>query len=351
MTIPVLNMYQLSNGLGRHNIVIMNTNPHLYVDYYIGVVPIEVIYCIDLALFKWSALAMYYRIFRPYTWMRRASCVLAGLIFVWTLGSIIGLLLRCHPLAYSWDQEAYPDGYCSLEFQEFTLVNSIPTIFFDVVILALPLPILFRIQSPRHTRIATLCIFMLGGLVIVFSIVRLVVVLDGSSQDDSMCKSFAILLASCAMDEKGISENFSNNQTGTGISICLWSVAEPVAGLMSCSIPSYAPLLRRIRRRLGYDSNQSPPGDGEDPKPPTQWNFHPTRRVKDDMDSDIMELTRVDENDTPREDYAANREKRSSWIRMKATLGDIHDPSINGHVDQKEKRSSWTRVKSTLGPS
>lgn len=189
---------------------------------------------LGLALFKLSLLALYLRFFTVVKKLRIYTFAIMVSITVWTVLGELMFAFRC-----AWTV----NGGCFSEKRALFICQSVPTIVFDIAIIVLPIRLVWRIQMDRPTRIALIVVFLLGGLVTIISIVRLVYAARVSpihSDFDPTCK----LLSLSTSRVKLI-------RSGTYVDLILWSIAEPVVGLVCCCLPTYGPLLRMFRNQIG----------------------------------------------------------------------------------------------------
>lgn len=122
-----------------------------------------------MPLIKLSVILFYHRIFP----VRRVAVVLyifGAFIVVWCLSALIVTVFVCRPIRYFWDKSI--DGKC-INFYAFILAEAILTVVTDVIILAIPMPLVWRLNITRRQKLALSGIFMLGAFVCVTSIIRI----------------------------------------------------------------------------------------------------------------------------------------------------------------------------------
>ncbi|CAI6341040.1 unnamed protein product [Periconia digitata] len=221
---PVYDLVQIHYGFGRHQAVMVKTDPHRAEIFFFNLYIILIFYNVGLAIFKYSFLALYIRLFRVSTKLRYSCYVLGVLITMWSVSCVFAIVFRCRPVQANWDPTA---GKC-IPMRPVFLGQAIPTIIFDIIILLLPVRLVWAIQMPRPAKIGVLVVFVLGGLVAVISIVRLYVVLNTTEAD--------------------VPWDYPT--------IGLWSAGEPITGLVCCSLPAYTPVLRRVLAhfKIGWSS-------------------------------------------------------------------------------------------------
>ena len=119
------------------------------------------IYNLGLLTVKASLLFQYQRIFvaRPY---RIAAWVLMGIIWVGGITLILVCCFSCKPVAFFWDA-SLEKGTC-FNMQPLWYTISGFQLATDFAVLALPIPVLVKLQLPRKQKITLVFVFLLGGL-------------------------------------------------------------------------------------------------------------------------------------------------------------------------------------------
>jgi hypothetical protein len=145
------------NGLGRHaNTVSAEENVRLLQLLYASIF----IYNTGLFTCKGSIVYQYLRFFVERTF-RRLAWALIAVIVVGALTFLLGTALTCMPVDKFWYVEK-PGGCINKQafwysFSSFNLVT-------DFACLALPIPVLWKLQLPRRQKISLLFVFGLGAL-------------------------------------------------------------------------------------------------------------------------------------------------------------------------------------------
>ena len=80
---------------------------------------------------------------------------------------ILGTCLLCRPFAYAWDK-TIQGGQCGNATKNYLAVGVI-NMFIDFSIVALPMPILWKLQMPIEKKIAISGILSLGLLYVLIS--------------------------------------------------------------------------------------------------------------------------------------------------------------------------------------
>jgi len=125
---------------------------------------------------KISIVLLYLRIFpkeisRRFTYISWA--VIAALI-VYGLAFIIYFALECQPVSFFWNSwDGEHEGQCS-DFQLAAYINGGANIFFDLVVFAMPIPKLLKLQvRDKRRKFGAILTFTIGLFVTVCSVIRL----------------------------------------------------------------------------------------------------------------------------------------------------------------------------------
>ena len=102
----------------------------------------------------------YLRIF-PTRSFRIACFVVMAIVVSWSLGAIFATIFQCIPIAASWNKEI--SGNCvnsDATWFSYAVIN----ILTDVIVLALPIPLVLRLHLSLRNRLLLCGIFLLGCL-------------------------------------------------------------------------------------------------------------------------------------------------------------------------------------------
>ncbi|KAL4926604.1 putative integral membrane protein (Pth11) [Aspergillus undulatus] len=177
------------------------------------------VYTLALLGFKISLLASYLRIggfvhsYRMVILVAIVACTCNQLIFT------IVLSCGCRPIARQWDPSI--PGTCINTVASYYGL-AITSLVFDVVIIALPLPILAKLQLKLRQKILLGVLFGLGFFVTIIQIIRMLTV-------------------------KNL-QTYANSEA-----IIIWSVAEISLGVIISCVPTYGPYFRSFKMNIsGY---------------------------------------------------------------------------------------------------
>lgn len=165
-------------GYGLHLWVL---GPEFVADFFKNLYTGEILYTLVLCFAKFSILAFYRRIFARE--IRTPVYILAGFVTAWGIAVILVTIFQCNPVSGFWNRTK--PAKCAVDDYAFFIGNAVPNIITDAAILSLPLPFIFRLHRILSQKIALAGIFMLGGFIIIISILRLVILvrLDLKSPD------------------------------------------------------------------------------------------------------------------------------------------------------------------------
>ena len=97
------------------------------------------------------------------------------LVFAWFIAVLLVSVFSCAPIHGYWDRTV--PATC-IDTRAFYLGNSIANILTDVIILALPVRMIWHLQTSRSQKALLTVVFGLGGFVVVVSSIRITFVLE-----------------------------------------------------------------------------------------------------------------------------------------------------------------------------
>ncbi|KAF4972287.1 hypothetical protein FSARC_1123 [Fusarium sarcochroum] len=129
------------------------------------------IYVLCGSLAKLALLIFYLRL-SPQRWFKMATWSAIVIICGYTIGIFFAGIFACAPIAMSWDV-TITEGTC-INRPGLYIATAAVNIISDVILFILPLPMVFKLQMPFKQKIGLMCIFTIGSLTVVTSIVRVV---------------------------------------------------------------------------------------------------------------------------------------------------------------------------------
>ncbi|KAI0434871.1 hypothetical protein F5Y09DRAFT_354852 [Xylaria sp. FL1042] len=156
------------NGLGKHITELQLAQISILAK---GYLLSEFGYLLATASVKMSMLCLYHRIYIAPSFRRWNFCAM-GLMAVYFISFIPLFLTNCIPVSQHWDPK--PDGWCRA-----TIISDNATLaanlILDVIVLALPLPVLWSLAMSIRYKLTMTALFGFGIVTIALVIWRLVV--------------------------------------------------------------------------------------------------------------------------------------------------------------------------------
>jgi len=122
----------------------------------------SIFYFLTVTAIKTSIVLLYRRVFSINTNFRLQSLLVMILVWAFWLAATIATILNCIPLEYNWISIGDPQ-HC-INYNIFWMVTGSIEVLMDVIILALPVRMVLKLQLTRKRKILVLLIFLLGGL-------------------------------------------------------------------------------------------------------------------------------------------------------------------------------------------
>ncbi|OAQ67640.1 hypothetical protein VFPPC_15712 [Pochonia chlamydosporia 170] len=221
--------YAVSRGLGKH---VWVAKPDAVYAWALGLFIAEICYTLTLVSVKLSILSFYWRSFAVRDSIKWPIFVLVSIVCIWGIAVLLVTFLQCLPTRAVWERfnpvnPMSPDEYhCGADQIKFFYGNAIPTIATDLMMLALPVPYIWRLQLPRIQKVALGCVFLVGIFVTIVSIVR-----------------FYYLL-SLDLTDPDVTWNF--------VAVGVWSIVEGNIAIVCACLPFLKPIINKISFGLLY---------------------------------------------------------------------------------------------------
>ncbi|KAF3004843.1 hypothetical protein E8E13_004733 [Curvularia kusanoi] len=130
-----------------------------------------ILYCPFLAAAKFSLLFFYLKL-SPLRWFRMAVYASMFLVVGYNIALVFPLIFTCTPVKKNFDVFV-TDGSC-LDRTPIYMATAVLNMITDVLLLALPLPMIVKLQMPTVQKAGLICVFGVGAATCVTSGVRLV---------------------------------------------------------------------------------------------------------------------------------------------------------------------------------
>ncbi|TQN65344.1 Satratoxin biosynthesis SC1 cluster protein 4 [Colletotrichum shisoi] len=200
--------------------------------YYIA----EKIYFVAQGFVKVAMCLFMLRIF-PKKNMRVRIYMVCGLVFAYMISFITATLLQCQPISYFWKQlDDTVEGRCNnIHLQAW--ISAGINIGLDVIIIALPIKSLWAMQASLAKKVTAICMFSLGALVTIISIIRLQSLISFS---------------------KSINLTWDGRQAGS------WSLAELYVAIICTCLPTIRIMVMKVgTKKFGWTgATSSGPSQG-----------------------------------------------------------------------------------------
>jgi hypothetical protein len=178
-------------------------------------------YAIALGLVKTSLLLSLIRIFHVFKRFRVvASCVIAFCI-CWAIQTILIAFLICRPISYNWDQ-VNQKGSCGNLTAAYTSIGIVDVIS-DIIIFALPIPVVNSLKMRQGSKWATMGLFALGIFTVAAGAVRTGMIFHVQFHPT---------------DPEGPTQNL------------IWAAIEPCIAITVASLLVFKPLLVFVRAKV-----------------------------------------------------------------------------------------------------
>ncbi|KAF4777397.1 integral membrane protein [Colletotrichum scovillei] len=199
-------------GFGLHYWNVNPENAQKILQLYYAV---QMLYVVVLILAKLSIIALFARVFPD-----RKFQIINKLVFVFLVGHglvfLFVIMFECTPIAGIWDRTI--ERKC-VNVNAVAMASAILSIVEDIVIFAMPIQQLSRLQLGFKKKVAVGFMLSLGSFACITSIVRL---------------RWLVLFAE------------SYDTTWDNVDVVTWSMAEISCALMCGSLPALRPLLKKI---------------------------------------------------------------------------------------------------------
>ncbi|KAK6069356.1 hypothetical protein SCUP234_07406 [Seiridium cupressi] len=173
------NAYMTRYGHGRHGFFTTDPKPLV-----IGAITIASTYYFGIALVKYSILFLYHRIFSGKTF-RNALLVTAALITAWFVPTFVIGVSMYLPIEPKWDSSV--NGTC-IEYGKAMVAMGVINIMIDFLVLAIPMPILWKCKRLPGGKLFFRGAFATGGIACVVSIARLTYASAALTSYDPSCE-------------------------------------------------------------------------------------------------------------------------------------------------------------------
>ncbi|EHA24932.1 hypothetical protein ASPNIDRAFT_40852 [Aspergillus niger ATCC 1015] len=157
----------------------------------------------DDAAAKFALLMLYYRLLHMIRIWRNIIFLVTFFIAGYTIALTLGLIFPCQPIAKNWDL-TITTGHC-VNRVGFYLATAITNTVSDVLLIIIPIPVIAKLKLPLVQKLGVGCMFGIGCLTIITSIIRLATLMPLVTSDD---QTYEIALAVIFIISSIIEANF-----------------------------------------------------------------------------------------------------------------------------------------------
>ncbi|KAK3332686.1 hypothetical protein B0T19DRAFT_482896 [Cercophora scortea] len=206
-------------GFGRHIGFLVITSPETLTTSYKYSLVANIWYSVVITLPKLSICVLYRRLF-PQPAIVAAIWATVTMIVASSAGSIVTRLKACRPFATNWGSLDEQRNHC-IDRLAMYMWSSFPNIITDVIMLALPLFVVWRLQMSLRHKVGLTVTFVIGSSGLVVSITRFLELLKYNGYlDSTFCigRQFILtvmepgiyLLSACLITYRPVLDKLSN---------------------------------------------------------------------------------------------------------------------------------------------
>ncbi|KAI0393936.1 hypothetical protein F5Y17DRAFT_458467 [Xylariaceae sp. FL0594] len=176
-----LYLYQSQHGLGRHKALLSKDDVFKFGASTFGQ---TIISLLGLGLLK---ISLAFSLLRLNRHKKFARVLWATIVFVavYTIFAFLTLFLYCQPLEGFWDHSGHAKCYSLDLFKKFGLANTALSIFTDILLASLPIPIIWNLQLKMNIRVYLIIMLALGWGAVAIGIVKAIAQINYSPFADN----------------------------------------------------------------------------------------------------------------------------------------------------------------------
>ncbi|KAH7310571.1 hypothetical protein B0I35DRAFT_481875 [Stachybotrys elegans] len=285
--------YGTSHGIGQH---VWAAPPTASYAWQLALFASILCYTVTLVLVKLSILAFYWKTFSVNASTRPLILALTFMTCGWGIAIIITNCLQCQPISALWDRyrpnnpPSPADYECNVNTRGLFIASAIPNIMVDILLMALPMPYIWRLRLPRRQKVAVGGIFAVGIFVTITSVLRLAMVIN--------------------IDRSSVDVTW--NYTDAGI----WTIVEGNVAILCACLVFLKPVINRLS--FGLLGTTTPPNEADSAgrQKPAWRNVSGQGSSQARSDGGQHPFTRLDEPDQP---------GRKSWIELQDVAQEVRN--------------------------
>ncbi|TGJ78330.1 hypothetical protein E0Z10_g10432 [Xylaria hypoxylon] len=206
-------------GVGLHVEYLEETQPEKVTIFLKYLVAESIWYLATIWIAKLSICILYRRLF-PGRWVYIILCIIIFILIGTSIATVVALLVACRPFSANWGPPEVQNTHC-IDKEPIFVWGTLPNVITDAIMLVIPLPIVWKLHMATNLKMALTITFLVGGIGLVASILRLASFHNTQSFTDA---------------------------TYNGAELQIWTLAEGGIYLISASLLVCRPLLEKIRR-------------------------------------------------------------------------------------------------------
>ncbi|KUI66311.1 hypothetical protein VM1G_01527 [Cytospora mali] len=222
-----------NGGVGYHAEWLTVYHPYLVTSFLKYLMAIATWYFLTCGLGK-LAICVFYRTLFPQRSVLIILCITSGIIICTAIATSVANLAACTPFSASWGSSEEQAAGC-FDKEKLYIWASFPNIITDVILLVLPLPITWKLNTTKRLKVALTFTFLIGSIGLISSVLRFV--------------SFS-------------SNNSFIDPTWHAVELIIWTIAEPGIYLVAACLMTYRPLVDRFGTKIRGKTIQRPSKSG-----------------------------------------------------------------------------------------
>ncbi|KAI0173509.1 putative alpha-xylosidase [Hypoxylon sp. FL1284] len=208
-------------GVGYHIEYLEQTNPEIITTFFKYLVALSVWYFATNTITK-LAICKLYRVLFPGRRVFIVLCITAIVLVATPVATVTVLLAACRPFSAKWGSAETQATHC-LNKEAVFVWGALPNIVTDVVLLAIPIPIIWKLNATARLKIALFFTFAIGSVGLLASILRFMSFYNTNSFIDG---------------------------TFHAVELIIWTIVEPGMYLISACLLVFRPLLEKANFKI-----------------------------------------------------------------------------------------------------
>ncbi|KAI1771724.1 hypothetical protein F4818DRAFT_445055 [Hypoxylon cercidicola] len=218
IAIGALSLSAIKQGIvGYHMGYLEKTNPEAITLYFKYLVVFSTWFYASSCLSRLAICVLYYHLF-PQRPVLIVLYIITAVLICLPIITVIMALAACRPFSAAWAAPEIQASHC-INREALFLWSIFPNILVDLALLTLPIPIIWRLATTIHLKVALTVTFLIGSIGFVATVLHFVAFYIGHSMVDS---------------------------TFIAVNLVFWTMAEPGMGLISACIIMYRPLFKKF---------------------------------------------------------------------------------------------------------